>query len=120
MPESAQKRRLVSKLNEANGKGTPDVSMSGSVRTMGRRQRRRSGDASGLINLLTPRRKRTVAHGSYTFRQPPEVRQVELGHSFRRQNSLHPEPLGQQGMCSSVSKKIFYFSFDFIKAVKVQ
>jgi hypothetical protein len=91
MPESAQKRRLVSKLNEANGKGTPDVSMSGSVRTVGRRQRRRSGDASGLINLLTPRRKRTAAHGSYTFRQPAEVRQMELGHSFRRQNSLHPE-----------------------------
>ena len=43
MPESAHKRRLVSKLNEANGKGTPDVATSGSVRTTGKgtRQRRR-------------------------------------------------------------------------------
>jgi len=90
MPESAQKKRLVSKLNEANGKGTPDVSMSGSVRTVGRRQRRRSGD--GLINLLTSRRKRTVATGSYTLRQPEGGGRLEQqGHSFRRQTSLHPE-----------------------------
>jgi hypothetical protein len=89
MPESATKKRLVSKLNEANGKGTPDVSMSGSVRTVGRRQRRRSG-GDGLINLLTSRRKRRpLASGTYTLRQPePEQQQ---GHSFRRQISLQPE-----------------------------
>jgi hypothetical protein len=89
MPESATKKRLVSKLNEANGKGTPDVSMSGSVRTVGRRQRRRSG-GDGLINLLTSRRKRRpLATGTYTLRQPePEQQQ---GHSFRRQISLQPE-----------------------------
>ena len=67
MPESAQKRKLVTKLNQANGKGTPDVATSGSVRTVGRRHRRKSGD--GLINLLTPRRKRPT-HGSYNFRLP--------------------------------------------------
>jgi len=66
MPESAQKRRLVEKLNSANGTGTPDVATSGSVRTVGRRQRRKTGD--GFINMLTPRRKRTT-HGSYNLRQ---------------------------------------------------
>ena len=82
MPASAQKRKLVTKLNQANGKGTPEVSTSGSVRTVGRRQRK-SGD--GLINLLTPRRKRP-ATGSYTFRQPET--KLEQQHSFRRQTSL--------------------------------
>jgi hypothetical protein len=93
MPESATKKRLVSKLNEANGKGTPDVSMSGSVRTVGRRQRRRSG-GDGLINLLTSRRKRRpLATGTYTLRQPEGGRpeQQQQGHSFRRQISLQPE-----------------------------
>ena len=90
MPESAQKRRLVSKLNQANGKGTPDVATSGSVRTVGRRQRRKSGD--GLINLLTPRRKRPT-HGSYNFRLPEESSsKLEAQHSFRRQNSLQQPP----------------------------
>jgi hypothetical protein len=90
MPESATKKRLVSKLNEANGKGTPDVSMSGSVRTVGRRQRRRSG-GDGLINLLTSRRKRRpLATGTYTLRQP-EGGEQQQGHSFRRQTSLQPE-----------------------------
>merc|ERR1719450_138664 len=36
MPESAHKRRLVAKLNDANGRGTPDVATSGSVRTIGK------------------------------------------------------------------------------------
>jgi len=86
MPESAQKRKLVTKLNQANGKGTPDVATSGSVRTVGRRHRRKSGD--GLINLLTPRRKRPT-HGSYNFRLP-ESTQPEAQHCFRRQISLQP------------------------------
>ena len=51
---------------QANGTGTPDVATSGSVRTVGRRQRRKTGD--GFINMLTPRRKRTT-HGSYNLRQ---------------------------------------------------
>jgi len=91
MPESAHKRRLVSKLNEANGKGTPDVATSGSVRTTGKgtRQRRRSGD--GIINLLTPRRKRP-ATGSYSVQgatDSKERREIQPSHSFKRQNSLH-------------------------------
>ena len=86
MPESAQKRKLVTKLNQANGKGTPDVATSGSVRTVGRRHRRKSGD--GIINLLTPRRKRPT-HGSYNFRLP-ESTQPEAQHCFRRQISLQP------------------------------
>jgi len=95
MPESAHKRRLVTKLNEANGKGTPDVATSGSVRTTGKgtRQRRRSGD--GIINLLTPRRKRP-ATGSYSFRDAADTgtrRDIQPSHSFKRQNSLHvPQP----------------------------
>eukprot|EP00090_Calanus_glacialis_P006331 TRINITY_DN14945_c0_g1_i1.p1 TRINITY_DN14945_c0_g1~~TRINITY_DN14945_c0_g1_i1.p1 ORF type:complete len:804 (-),score=232.86 TRINITY_DN14945_c0_g1_i1:219-2630(-) len=98
MPESAHKRRLVSKLNEANGKGTPDVATSGSVRTTGKgtRQRRRSGD--GIINLLTPRRKRP-ATGSYSVQGANDTRarrEIQPSHSFKRQNSLHvpatPQP----------------------------
>jgi len=98
MPESAHKRRLVSKLNEANGKGTPDVATSGSVRTTGKgtRQRRRSGD--GIINLLTPRRKRP-ATGSYSVQGANDSRarrEIQPSHSFKRQNSLHvpatPQP----------------------------
>ena len=90
MPESAHKRRLVSKLNEANGRGTPEVATSGSVMTIGRmtRTRRKSGD--GFINLLTPRRKRPVT-GSYSVKS---ARSETLAHSqsFRRQNSLAVTP----------------------------
>ena len=85
MPESAHKRRLVSKLNEANRRGTPEVATSGSVRTIGRmaRTRRKSGD--GFINLLTPRRKRPV-NGSYNVKS---ARSETLAHSqsIRRKNS---------------------------------
>jgi len=95
MPESAHKRRLVGKLNDANGKGTPDVATSGSVRTTGKgmRQRRRSGD--GIINLLTPRRKRPAATGSYSVQEANETRarrEIQPSHSFKRQNSLHVPP----------------------------
>jgi len=98
MPESAHKRRLVSKLNEANGKGTPDVATSGSVRTTGKgtRQRRRSGD--GIMNLLTPRRKRPVT-GSYSVKGANDFKsrcELQSSHSFKRQNSLNvsstPQP----------------------------
>ncbi len=57
---------LLIVIIKANGTGTPDVATSGSVRTVGRRQRRKTGD--GFINMLTPRRKRTT-HGSYNLRQ---------------------------------------------------
>jgi len=93
MPESAQKRRLVGKLNEANGKGTPDVATSGRVRVVGKaavRQRRKSGD--GILNLLTPRRKRAVGnHGSYSVKAAHEVKRncVAPSDSFRRHNSLN-------------------------------
>ena len=86
MPESAHKRRLVAKLNDANGRGTPEVATSGSVRTIGRmaaRQRRRSGE--GFMNLLTPRRKRPVT-GSYSVKGA-RTGKLEASHSFRRQNS---------------------------------
>ena len=76
----------MAKLNEANGRGTPEVATSGSVRTIGRmaaRQRRRSGE--GFINLLTPRRKRPVT-GSYSVKGA-RTGKLEPSHSFRRQNS---------------------------------
>lgn len=83
MPESAHKKRLVSKLNEANGKGTPDASLRS-------RSRRKSGD--GLMNLLTPRRKRP-AHGSYSFQQSMELTTMTPpAMSFRRQASLMQPP----------------------------
>ena len=72
-------------MNDANGRGTPDVATSGSVRTIGKmRSRRKSGD--GLINLLTPRRKRPVT-GSYSVKAARSD-MLEPSHSFRRQNSL--------------------------------
>ena len=86
MPESAHKRKLVAKLNDANGRGTPEVATSGSVRTIGKmaaRQRRKSRD--GFINLLTPRRKRPVT-GSYSVKGA-RTGKLEPSHSFRRQNS---------------------------------
>jgi hypothetical protein len=97
MPASAKKSRLVKKLNDANGKGTPDVSTSGSVRTMGRgaaRQRRKSGD--GLMNLLTPRRKRPPVTGSYSVQGAVGGSRRELvssSNSFRRQTSQPSTPM---------------------------
>ena len=92
---SAHKRRLVRQLNEANGRGTPEVATSGSFSTVGKgRQRRKSGD--GLINLLTPRRKRPPVTGSYSVQgavgRPPR-REVMSSSSFRRQNSHPSTPL---------------------------
>jgi len=95
MPASAHKRRLVRQLNDANGRGTPEVATSGSFSTVGKsRQRRKSGD--GLINLLTPRRKRPPVTGSYSVQgavgRPPR-REVMSSSSFRRQNSHPTTPL---------------------------
>ena len=104
MPESAHKRRLVSKLNEANGRGTPEVATSGSVRTIGRmaRTRRKSGD--GFINLLTPRRKRPVT-GSYSVKSArTETHHLEHSHSFRRQNSL-AAPASGPGAAAAASAR---------------
>ena len=70
---------------KANGTGTPDVATSGSVRTVGRRQRRKTGD--GFINMLTPRRKRG-AHGSYNIRQASN-------HLTVANQSLLVPPLGE-------------------------
>jgi len=96
MPASAQKRRLVRQLNEANGRGTPDVATSGSFSTVGNgkgRQRRKSGD--GLINLLTPRRKRPPVTGSYSVQGAVgrPRREAMSSSSFRRQNSQPTTPL---------------------------
>merc|ERR1719234_2164071 len=90
MPQSAQKRRLVRQLNDANGRGTPEVATSGSFSTVGNgkgRQRRKSGD--GLINLLTPRRKRPPVTGSYSVQGAVgrPRREAMSSSSFRRQNS---------------------------------
>jgi len=117
MPESAQKRKLVTKLNTANGKGTPDVATSGSVRTVGRQQpsrrhRRKSGGGGGnasgsvggdggLINLLTPRRKRTLAAaatphsctGSYNLRQ---LDSSSVTRHSEKQQLVTPLSSGQQ------------------------
>ena len=92
---SAQKRRLVRQLNDANGRGTPEVATSGSFSTVGKagRQRRKSGD--GLINLLTPRRKRPPVTGSYSVQGAVgrPRREAMSSSSFRRQNSHPTTPL---------------------------
>lgn len=82
MPESAQKKRLVNKLNEANGHGTPGIIRSGANRL-------KSG-GEGIRNLLTPRRSSKVPepkigrNGSYSFRTPNQPGQI-FHSSFRKQ-----------------------------------
>ena len=57
------------------------------------RQRRKSGD--GLINLLTPRRKRSPVTGSYSVQGAVgrPRREAMSSSSFRRQNSQPTTPL---------------------------
>ena len=49
MPESAQKRRLISKLNDANGHGTPGLFSRGGGHVS---KTKASGPSEGLKNLL--------------------------------------------------------------------
>jgi len=97
MPESAQKKRLVSKLNEANGQGTPGV--------------QRSGRGEGLRGFLTPKRsskkheeggKFGRVHGSYNlpsldgllFKAPPPTNKghhpSQLFNTFKQQPERTP------------------------------
>ena len=86
-------------MNDANGRGTPDVATSGSVRTLGRK----SGGDTGLINLLTPRRKRPVT-GSYSVARPARpADMLEPSHSFRRQNSLATAAAGGSVVTKTLS-----------------
>ena len=100
MPESAQKRRLISKLNDANGHGTPGLFSRGGGHVA---KTKASGASEGLKNLLTPRRGKANdkmvgrgAHGSYSFKVPSATK--PLLHSFRRQNSE------QAGGSSAIAK----------------
>jgi len=88
MPESAQKKRLISKLNDANGCGTPSIST----------QKRRRGDASSrLKNLLTPKSKSSALknqkkegknHGSYNIdTRAKKFDESEAAPSYKRQDS---------------------------------
>ena len=95
MPESAQKKRLINKLNEANGCGTP------SVRGSTQKSRRRANDASSrLKNLLTPKSKTSALksqkkegknHGSYNIdtraRKFDESEFATPVSSYKRQDS---------------------------------
>ena len=88
MPESAQKRRLISKLNDANGHGTPGLFSRGGGHVS---KTKASGAGEGLKSLLTPKRKggggkkSSATSGSYSFKQPNSSK--PLLHSFKRQNS---------------------------------
>jgi len=92
MPESAQKKRLINKLNDANGCGTPLVSGRKHVKT----------DASvKLKNLLTPKSKGNNSrnpkkegryHGSYSLRNnsispPKDLLPATPLSSFKRNDS---------------------------------
>lgn len=91
MPESAQKKRLISKLNDANGYGTPSLST---------RKRRKATEASSkLKNLLTPKSKSTANknqkkegkhHGRYNIgkeaKKFDELEATPLS-SYKRQDS---------------------------------
>ena len=80
MPESAQKKRLISKLNEANGYGTPSLT---------------SKRASSRIkSLLTPKSakgsamsKKSKNHASYSLRNPPPFDSSLATPSFKRSDS---------------------------------
>ena len=85
MPESAQKRRLISKLNDANGHGTPGLFSRGGGHVS---KTKASGPSEGLRNLLTPKRGKKssgATSGSYSFKQPNSSK--PLLHSFKRQSS---------------------------------
>ena len=92
MPESAQKKRLINKLNDANGCGTPLVSGRKHVKT----------DASvKLKNLLTPKSKGNTSrnpkkegryHGSYSLRNhsvspPKDLLPATPLSTFKRNDS---------------------------------
>jgi hypothetical protein len=87
MPESAHKKRLIGKLNDANGHGTPASS----------KKRSRAEAPSRIMSLLTPKSKSSIKkpkkegrnHGSYSLSQPfhnPEVLSTPLS-TFKRHDS---------------------------------
>ena len=87
MPESAQKRRLISKLNDANGCGTPSVST---------KKKKKGSEASKLRYLLTPKskgakhQKEGKNHGSYNVDSQAKVVGEILAtppSSYKRQDS---------------------------------
>ena len=104
MPESAQKKRLINKLNDANGCGTPSIST---------KKRRRAEASSKLKNLLTPRaskKKEGKHHGSYnidTRARKLNESEVTPVSSYKRQDSrgnsaglvtfTAPPPVDQDG-----------------------
>ncbi len=105
-PESERKRKLIAKLNDANGQGTPQV-------TGSTRKKKRDGGGGRLRGLLTPKRgggssKVTAGTTSSTSTQKDAPDQAKIGrrhasyslqqqghfatpsqvlHSFRRQKS---------------------------------
>ena len=87
MPESAQKRRLISKLNDANGHGTPGLFSRGGGHVSKTKASGLAGE--GLKSLLTPKRGKKsssgATSGSYSFKQPSSSK--PLLHSFKRQSS---------------------------------
>ncbi|XP_059081410.1 uncharacterized protein LOC131879177 [Tigriopus californicus] len=111
MPESAQKKRLVNKLNDANGHGTPGIIRSGANRL-------KSG-GEGIRNLLTPRRSNKVPepkigrNGSYSFKTPNQPRQI-LHSSFRRQI---PEDHTNQKLLSPQSSPAILVSPETIDSI---
>ena len=75
MPESAQKRRLISKLNDANGHGTPGLFSRGGGHVAKTKAASGLAGAEGLKSLLTPKRGKKssssgATSGSYSFKQP--------------------------------------------------
>lgn len=77
MPESAQKRRLINKLNDANGQGTPSLS---------------SKKRPRLKNLLTPKGGAVKINagkkeGSYKIGKKFSEDEVAVTPSYKRQDS---------------------------------
>ncbi len=103
MPESAQKKKLVARLNDANGQGTPGVVRGGRGKAK-KRVDGEGGGGGGLRGLLTPKRSsrrqedKIGRHGgSYSlnneFKTPvlgvpgSSRAPTQLLHSFKRHRS---------------------------------
>ncbi len=106
LPESAHKKKLVAKLNDANGQGTPGVHK-GAFRKRN----------DGIKSLLTPKRssKRSQdegkigRHGSYNLQadfKTPGKAPSQLLHSFRRQKSESAGDEEKSKLTQSVSQKL--------------
>uniref|UniRef100_A0A0K2SYK5 Putative LOC100114766 [Nasonia vitripennis] n=1 Tax=Lepeophtheirus salmonis TaxID=72036 RepID=A0A0K2SYK5_LEPSM len=95
LPESAQKKKLIQRLNEANGCGTPGRNTPTLQGNNKKTRGLRHGGGLALKSLLTPKRSNVKEDavsgriGSYSFSTPFKNSATSQLHSFKRQNSAN-------------------------------